>query len=558
MTVNGYTSRSIPNPKDYADMLERRMAAKKAGDKTTANALKLVANTTYGAMLNQYNDLYDPLMGRSVCISGQLYLLELSIHLYRDIDDLRVIQLNTDGIMIEFDDSQYEQVQEILREWQERTGFELEEDSIRMLVQKDVNGYIEVQYSNDVKIKGGVLVRGIAPAGAFKVNNNATIVSKAVVEYFTENKPVAKTIRECNDIMAFQLIAKASSKYNGAYQIIDGKFVDVQRCNRVYAVTDERYGTLYKKRKDGGSIKVAGLPEHCMIDNANELTIDVIDKDWYIALAEKYVNDFLGTAKESKTKKEDKMATKSTTPKTEAKKPNIYQKLVGIRREFANSEVGKSGLNIHAEFEYFELSDILPVATVILTNFNTLFITTFPEGKAVGTLINLDNLDEKIEFSFDTVHIKDPAKFRMNEAQACGAEQTYYRRYLYFQLLDIAPNDVFDGKAKTPAPVPAAPEKPKKPATTEERAEVKKNLTNTDGKADELQIEALKGALKELLEADPSQEEAIQTKALKTKGFTEITRSQCEELILGIQEQLKTYNINAEEEQMWNGKTTAQ
>ena len=53
------------------------MKAKKAGDKKTANALKLVANTSYGAMLNgkngiSYNDLYDPLMGRSVCITGQL------------------------------------------------------------------------------------------------------------------------------------------------------------------------------------------------------------------------------------------------------------------------------------------------------------------------------------------------------------------------------------------------------------------------------------------------------------------------------------------------------
>ena len=67
-------------------MLEERMKAKKAGDKKTANALKLVANTSYGAMLNgkngiSYNDLYDPLMGRSVCITGQLLLLELSMHL---------------------------------------------------------------------------------------------------------------------------------------------------------------------------------------------------------------------------------------------------------------------------------------------------------------------------------------------------------------------------------------------------------------------------------------------------------------------------------------------
>ena len=100
MTIEGYTSRAIPNSKIYEEMLERRMAAKKSGDKATANALKLVANTTYGAMLNQYNDLYDPLMGRSVCITGQLRLLELANHLYTDCSTLRIIQLNTDGIMV--------------------------------------------------------------------------------------------------------------------------------------------------------------------------------------------------------------------------------------------------------------------------------------------------------------------------------------------------------------------------------------------------------------------------------------------------------------------------
>ena len=58
MTLNGYCSRNIPSPDVYAATIERRVKAKKAGDKATANALKLVLNTTYGAMLNRYNDLY--------------------------------------------------------------------------------------------------------------------------------------------------------------------------------------------------------------------------------------------------------------------------------------------------------------------------------------------------------------------------------------------------------------------------------------------------------------------------------------------------------------------
>lgn len=295
MTINGYCSRNIPNPQIYEDMLKRRIQAKKSGDKALANALKLVANTTYGAMLNQYNALYDPLMGHSVCISGQLYLLELANHLYTDIDGLRIVQLNTDGIMIEFDDSQYEQVQEILQEWQTRTGFELEEDSIKKLVQKDVNGYIEIQSSGETKVKGGLLVRGIAPAGAFNINNNATIVAKALLDYFAKGVSVEETIESCNDLLSFQLIAKASSKYAAAYHIIAGEKVLVQKCNRVYATTEREYGTLVKTHSEkGNDVKIGGLPEHCLIDNNNELSIERVDKKWYIKLAKRYINDFLG------------------------------------------------------------------------------------------------------------------------------------------------------------------------------------------------------------------------------------------------------------------------
>ena len=145
----GFCSRNIPSPQVYVDTLEERVQAKKAGDKVTANALKLVLNTTYGTMLNgkdgvAFNDLYDPLMGRSVCITGQLLLLELSMHLVSECPTLKIIQLNTDGIMVSFDNSDEAKWQEITQEWQDRTGFELEEDFIQKIVQRDVNNYVEV------------------------------------------------------------------------------------------------------------------------------------------------------------------------------------------------------------------------------------------------------------------------------------------------------------------------------------------------------------------------------------------------------------------------------
>lgn len=77
--------------------------------------------------------------------------------------------------------------------------------------------------------------------------------------------------------------------------MVDGEKIPVQKCNRVYAVKDTRYGTLVKTHAEkGNDAKIGGLPEHCMIDNTNELTVAVLDRSWYIKLAQKYVNDFLG------------------------------------------------------------------------------------------------------------------------------------------------------------------------------------------------------------------------------------------------------------------------
>lgn len=295
MTLNGYCSRNIPSPDVYAATIERRVKAKKSGDKATANALKLVLNTTYGAMLNKYNALYDPLMGRSVCISGQLQLLEMAVHLIQDCPTLKIIQLNTDGIMVSLDDTDVPRYQEITGEWEQRTGFELEEDLIKMICQKDVNNYVEVPFEGDPKIKGGVLVRGIAPAGAFNVNNNACVVARAVKDCLAYGVPVEQTIMGCDKLLDFQLIAKAGSKYGDALHEVDGELQVVQKVNRVYATDDHRMGTLYKMHlSTGNPVKIAGLPSRCVVDNDNRLSIEVVDRDWYIRLAKRYVRDFLG------------------------------------------------------------------------------------------------------------------------------------------------------------------------------------------------------------------------------------------------------------------------
>ena len=537
-TINGYTSRNIPSPKIYEDILDKRMKAKAAGDKQTANALKLVCNTTYGCLLNQFNDLYDPLMGRSVCISGQLYLLELAEHCYQEIDDLRIVQLNTDGIMVELNKSDYSKLQEICNEWQERTGFDLEEDTITKIAQKDVNNYIEVQPDGKAKAKGGYLVKGIAPAGAFNVNNSSVIVATALKEYFAHGTPVEDTINACDDMSQFQIIAKAGAKYKEAYHLVDGEKIPIQKVNRVYATKDERFGKLYKvKAENDSEAKIDSLPEHCVIDNENLLDISDVDKTFYINMAKKRVNDFKGIQPEKKTRRTKKMATATKTTSL-----NVYQKLIEAREKFLTSDIDQSGKNIQLTYKYFELNDIVPTITHLFKEIGLLGVVRFTDVTATLTIVNTDNPEETIEFvaPFNQIEpiVSNAGKQVTNNMQALGSSITYMRRYLYLIAMDICVNDEIEPTIDKNTNAQSAPAA-KAPATVEQRQEVKQELTAPAENATALQIKGLKAVLKKLREIDPSNDELAAKLAIETKGYTVITKTDCEELIQRLTKKLE-------------------
>ena len=537
-TINGYTSRNIPSPQVYENVLESRMKAKAAGDIATANALKLVCNTTYGCLLNQYNDLYDPLMGRSVCISGQLYLLELARHCYQDIPGLKIVQLNTDGIMVQCRKEYLSQLDEICDEWQSRTGFELETDSVIKIAQKDVNNYVEIQEGGKAKAKGGYLVKGISTVGAFNINNSCCIVATALKEYFVNGTPVEETIENCNDIFQFQIIAKAGAKYKEAYHVVCDRKEQVQKVNRVYATADTRYGKLFKvKAEDDTTAKIESLPEHCIIDNDNQLTIADVDKNFYIEMARKRVNDFMGIKPEKKSRRKKDMATATKTTKEPM---NVYQKLIEARSQFLNDGVEKSGKNMNVGFKYFELTDIVPSVTKIFKELGLIAIDKFTNETAYMTIVNCDAPEETIEFEapFNQIApiVSNAGKQVTNEMQALGSSITYMRRYLYMIAMDIVENDEIEPQITNDTPAEA----PKKaPATPEQRQEVKQELTAPAENASTLQIKGLKAVLKKLKDKDPSKEEMIAKIAVETQGFTVISKSDCETLINRISEMLE-------------------
>lgn len=329
-----YISRNCEDPHKFEDTYNKRIAAKHSGDKKTAKTLKNPLNVTSGAMDQPTNDLYDPRNARSMRISGQLFLTELVIELLTQCSTLRLLNFNTDGLMYSVDTVELPLVDSICAAWEQRTRFELETDNIKSCYIKDVNNLLFVDDHDKIKTVGGYLNYGIAEKGAWKINNDFTIVKDAVIAWFAHGTPVEETVLRCTDILKFQIIAKAGRSYDTVYQVsadyeqyrkdyernnpvIDpetkrkrkpnwswscysGPRNQVQRVNRVYAAnyeyvyTHECNGTLVKIKPDGSVGKIGGLPDCCVIDNRNELSILDIDRNWYVDLAKKYIQDYTG------------------------------------------------------------------------------------------------------------------------------------------------------------------------------------------------------------------------------------------------------------------------
>ena len=232
------------------------------------------------------------------------------------------------------------------------------------------------------------------------------------------------------------------------------------------------------------------------------------------------------------------------TASTKIAPKNVYQKLIEAREAFLNSYIKQSGKNMKLEFMYFELKDIVPTVTKIFAQMGLIAVDNFISDTATLSIINTDNPEEQIPFSapFNQIEpiISNAGKQVTNTMQALGSSITYMRRYLYLIAMDICVNDEIEPNIteETNLPVPVEV-KPAAPATPVQREEIKQELTAPAENATELQIKGLKKVLKQYREKFPDKEQEISQIAVQTKGFTAISKEDCEKLINSISDRLK-------------------
>ena len=317
----GYSSRNQPDANKYIELKALRIKAKHEGDKKLANALKLPLNTYYGALGAKFNDLYDIRQCRSVCITGQCALLIL-IHDLKKVPTLNLVESNTDAVMFEIDEEYVDEAKEVLNRWQKRYRLELEEDKILKIIMRDINNYCEIVQTSKGKV---VNYKGACFAGCpdisidennkiitkYKPNfkaNSLAICAEAILKYLLFGIPVETTINNCQEPIKFQVINHLGSTYEKiVLEDKQGNQTELQRNNRIYAGY-EPTGKIYKIKPDGRKDSLASCPVNPIVDNKNDkITIEKINKLWYIKYAKQKISDFIGERKVYMEEKLDKL-----------------------------------------------------------------------------------------------------------------------------------------------------------------------------------------------------------------------------------------------------------
>lgn len=197
---------------DMISLRDKRVAAKRSGDKGTNEALKIVINSTFGKL----NDVYSPLRSipdaLRVTVNGQWMILML---IERLEEFSKILSANTDGVTIICRKSYIEtKLKSCVDWWQKKTGHELEYVFYSKLWRRDVNNYIAVTTEGKVKGKGSFSTDD-------KTKGDGLAITKSAIEYIVSGVEPAKTVRSCTlrEFLFYQ-----QSK-NGGKLHIDDTFV---------------------------------------------------------------------------------------------------------------------------------------------------------------------------------------------------------------------------------------------------------------------------------------------------------------------------------------------
>lgn len=274
----------------YKGIVDRRIAAKTAGDKVTADSLKITVNGSFGKLGSKYSILYSPDLLIQVTVTGQLALLMLIERL--ELGGIHVVSANTDGIVIKCLRTRKADMEAIITQWERDTGFPTEGTTYKGVYSRDVNNYIAVKDDGTTKCKGAYANPWATTKNlGERLHKNPTniVCVEAVEAFLTKNVPLSTTIRSCGNIAKF--ISVRSVK-GGAVKVWPDRTEYLGKSVRWYYAAGVEGEIIYASNGHTVPRSIGAKP---LMDLPNLLPTD-INFEWYEAEAQKILDEVGYTA----------------------------------------------------------------------------------------------------------------------------------------------------------------------------------------------------------------------------------------------------------------------
>lgn len=220
----------------YEMAYKGRLTYKASGDIAKSAACKRILNSLTGMLKDPYARFRAPWANNSIVINGQLSLLDLSCRLR---DRFRIIQVNTDGIMVECNDTKENRdaFAYRLNQWMKDYNCAIKQKEVQQLIQTDVNNYAmlelgETEYVrkgaaynyNEIYFRDKVIVKKLLPA--------------AIINHYLDLDPIVEMVEDAlaqsDGVEDFYVLIKVTDTFPFLKEEISGKLIE-SRCVRCIA-----------------------------------------------------------------------------------------------------------------------------------------------------------------------------------------------------------------------------------------------------------------------------------------------------------------------------------
>ena len=260
---------------------------KAAGDKVSSDAYKPILNSVPGRFRYQFSKLYHPSTNFSICALGQTLITAMSL-----IVAGRLIQVDTDGIMVLCTDEEYDRNVDLIKRYSEMINLKIKVETFSWFAQQNIHSYAFADSDGNVDGIGGFM--GGKSDWEPNLMGIPDIVHRCLLQGVSVSEALTAHIKEFGT-KYLTIVSKTTAKFH-AFTIQDFKTGTVSKFNNRYLLSVAVVGTEAVKRGfspvsvlkegEGKTQKISSFPP--VVVNINHLDdkvpLEIVDIEFYAKL----------------------------------------------------------------------------------------------------------------------------------------------------------------------------------------------------------------------------------------------------------------------------------